>query len=153
MNTSEITRCLLTDDFVALVYGGTLAADELPTTIDHYPVCFCVNTAPKANAGEHWIALYLQKRGCVEVFCSFGSTPAMHAISTNFKRFYERFGFRKLTWNTHCLQNVLSSLCGMYAVLYLQIKCRGYSIADLTSCFTSDPKLNDEILENYIKAR
>ena len=47
MNTTKITQYLLTDDFVALVYGATLAADELPTTIVQYPVCFCVNTAPK----------------------------------------------------------------------------------------------------------
>ena len=152
MNTNEITRLLLNDDFVAPVYGGTLASDELPTRIVNYPICFCVNTAPKANPGEHWIALYLQQRGYVEVFCSFGSSPAMHVTLTNLRKFHKTFGFQKLTYNNHCLQTVLSSLCGMYAILYLQIKCRGYSIAELTFCFTSDAMLNDKIVEKLYKA-
>ena len=146
----NLTRLLLNANFVAPVYGVRLLQMKIQQGLLTIQ-CVFASTLLQSKA---WWALhrsFCATKGYVEVFCSFGSTPSMHVILSNFRKVYVKFGFQKLAYNNHCLQNVLSSLCGMYAILCLQIKCRGYSIAELTSCFTSDAKLNDNIVEKLCK--
>lgn len=153
MNSLEISNILTSDKFVSPIYGGTLASDELPSAIEQYPCCFCVNTAPKHDIGEHWIALFLPRKDCLEVFCSMGTGPKIHAISRHFKLFYKRFGSKRISSNKRCLQDILSSCCGLYTIAYLQTKCRGYPLKTFISCFSLNSKLNDEILRKVYKVK
>lgn len=148
MNTYEIDSILFRDAEVAKCYGGTLACNQLPLKIKKFPICFVVNTS--SGEGEHWISFYLLKKGYVEIFCSFGTSPKILSTIPPIYQFLINFGYRKITYNKFCLQYILSSYCGLYAILYLKVICRKHSMRRLISCFSKNPETNDQIIE-YIK--
>ena len=150
MNTTQITNILSSDKFVAPVFGGTLALDELPTNIYDFPVCYCVNTATSNDDGEHWIGFYLKKMGHVEIFCSFGSSPELLSTSKFIRRFLMIFGQQRIVYNKKYLQNLASSYCGFYVIFYLKLKCRKFSLYDFVNCFTRNGESNDNIISFLI---
>jgi hypothetical protein len=44
------------------------------------------------------------------------------------------------------LQAVNSEVCGLYVILYIKLVCRGYTLADMLSCFTAYDDVNDAIV-------
>lgn len=148
MDTLSINKVVLGDAHAKKYYGGTLASDRLPTEIKNFPVCFIVNTSPHYHSGEHWISLYLEKHGSIEVFCSFGSGPFILSISPHIRTFLKKFGYSCITYNDNILQNIASSYCGLYAITYLKIKCRKYSFENFISCFSDNTLENDAIIES-----
>ena len=147
MNTVQISNILLCDKHVAPIFGGTLALDELPDNISSFPVCYCVNTATSNCYGEHWIGIYLEKMGVVELFCSFGSTPELLSTSKHIREFLMKYGQTNIDYNSICLQNIYSSYCGFYVIFYLKIKCRGFTLSDFVNCFTKYGESNDNIVD------
>ena len=148
MNTLSIDEAISLDECVVKYYGGTLPSDLLPSEIKSFPICFIVNTAPRDDCGEHWVSLFLYKAGDLEIFCSFGSGPFVLSISPHIKLFLEKFGFNKIVYNANAIQNVSSSYCGLYAIIYLKIRCRNYSFNDFLSCFVKSTVLNDAMIES-----
>ena len=66
MLESTIYEVLSQDEVTNSIFLGVFARDELPLNLD-YPCCFVCNTAPRSNAGEHWLAFFYNDRG----FCNF----------------------------------------------------------------------------------
>lgn len=55
-------------------------------------------------------------------------------------------------YNNKIIQDVFSSLCGEYTVMYLYFKCRGILLRDFVKMFTDDTVHNDFMLSEMFKS-
>ncbi len=47
---------------------GTYSRDRLPKIVESLPVGLVVNTDPSDQPGQHWVAIFINKRGRRRVF-------------------------------------------------------------------------------------
>ncbi len=146
MNTDQLNHILNNDSASANNFYGTVACDRLPSSIVEFPIGICVNTAPSSDPGEHWIGLYLEQHGQLEIFCSFGSAPLVVSTCDWMKRFLANLEIKHVKWNQLALQPLTSSTCGLYVIFYILTRSRGHSLDDFIACFTNDATLNDETI-------
>jgi hypothetical protein len=125
------------------IFLGVFAANKIPRTI-YRPCCFIANTKPDKHPGEHWIAIFINKEGYGDFFCSYGQEP-----DRAFNSFMERHCF---SWNRSCkvLQQSASTTCGQYALFFLHSRANGCSMAEFLRLFTEDHRENDEIVTAFI---
>jgi len=99
---------------------GCFAADEIPRTLNHGG--FIANTDTRRFPGSHWIAIYVDEKGVGEFFDSYGLPPVV-AQHLKFLKLCKKWKF-----NRKPLQSMTSSLCGQYAILYLDAKFHGMTM-------------------------
>ena len=70
MNTLQIERLLKKDLKSKTIFKKVCALDQLekPT----FPSAYVINSDPSSKPGEHWVAVYFDKRGRGEYFDSYG---------------------------------------------------------------------------------
>ncbi len=61
MLESKIELIIKKDIITKRYFLGAIAFDELPI-IESYPTSFIINTKPRSNEGEHWLALYFNEK-------------------------------------------------------------------------------------------
>ena len=94
------------------------------------------------NADKHWVCLYLDDKGGADYLDSYGTAP-LECIY----RWTKKRCCGKIRYNTICLQSPLSTVCGMYAVFFLRMRCRGYSLADILQYFDQiNLQFNDSLV-------
>ena len=73
MNTLQIERLLKKDLKSKTIFKKVCALDQLekPT----FPSAYVINSDPSSKPGEHWVAVYFDKRGRGEYFDSYGLPP------------------------------------------------------------------------------
>ena len=123
---------------------GTYPRDVLPK-ITKFPSSFISNTDTSNQPGSHWIAIYIND-GFGIYFDSFG-LPPLHKEYINYLNNYCNFW----CYNSLTLQNINSSTCGLYCILFLKFECNNLSLTDYQSLFLSNTKLNDILIKNYIE--
>lgn len=110
---------------------GVFAADRIPslrTIVRRTPVnqrcCFVVNTDPAHLPGKHWLAFMASHRGStgsvsVDYFDSYGLPleTYQHVYAACQRKGWPQFRL----CNRDMLQDVHSSLCGYYCVLFLYL--------------------------------
>lgn len=158
MNTNQIKRILLADVFVRRAHiVRVLPRDYLPTYIDRQKVAvFIINTDTSDRPGSHWIGLFYDGVGRFHYFDSFGLPPLHRDIVT----FIEHNSSTPFLYNSRTLQDVLSDTCGLYAIYFILIKCRGGTMQRVLIPFTSSHRqfVNDRVIwrlvrPNVLKAR
>ncbi len=112
-----VEKILEHDHLTQKIFLGALARDELPHN-PPIPCCFIVNTQPRNQAGEHWIAFSFSKNGFCDFFDSYGLSPEYYNLLE-----YINATATSWTWNKKRLQGS-SEFCGYYCVLYLLFKVR-----------------------------
>lgn len=95
------------------IFLGVFARDEIPDN-PTFPSCFIVNTDPRDQPGEHWLALYFNESGFCEFFDSLARSPSYYNLAN-----YLNKSSTGWTWNRRRLQSDASDFCGFYAVLFL----------------------------------
>ena len=76
MNTQQIEKKLLENEYTSKYFIGVFAADQLPLEkIDQEVWLLVFTCCPMNMPGEHWIALFGNARQEVEMFGSFGLSP------------------------------------------------------------------------------
>ena len=133
MNTTEIEQLLAKQPG----FQGVYSSDRLPNN----PRLLVCNTDPSWKAGEHWIAIYVDKNGRGEYFDSFGRRPDKH-----FER-YLNANCSSWTFNKKRLQSSISSFCGFYCVLFVVLRVRGF---DLNKLFKNDTGYNDWLVHLFV---
>ena len=131
MNTIQLDMIMNLDKFSKNKYIGTFAFDKLPKKIK-YPSCFIINNQPSHMDGEHWIAVYFSKNKSCHFFDSYGNHPKYFDLNNYLKKFCN-----KIFYNKKQLQTNKSVYCGIYCILYLLFKCRGYSLKKFLKNFNS----------------
>ena len=80
MNTLQIERLLKKDWKTKNIFKKVCALDQLekPT----FPSAYVINSDPSSEPGEHWVAVYFDKRGRGEYFDSYGLPPTLVGLES-----------------------------------------------------------------------
>lgn len=122
---------------------GVYPADQLPHRVS-LPCAVVVNMDSSNKSGSHWIAIYIDKQGVGEFFCSFGLPPT---ISHHLK--FLKNNSRYWMYNSTKLQCFSSSVCGHYCLLYLHDKMCGISLKHFLLRFSNDCFKNDKLMKKF----
>jgi hypothetical protein len=143
MDSTTLLRLCLRDSLISRCFVGVFPCNKLPKKIS-WPTCLIANTQPSNNDGEHWIAIFINKEGYGDYFCSYGQKPL--------KVFADFLDKHTQSWyySQKCLQNELSTTCGQYCLFFLHARANGLSLEKLQTLFTRDKLENDEIVTAYI---
>lgn len=146
MNTRQILNCLRKNDGKSH-YLGVYPADRLPQRVS-LPCAIIVNMDKSTNPGSHWVAIYIDKHGVGEFFCSFGNPP----INSHHFKFIKRNSLH-WTFNKTKLQCFSSTVCGQYCIFYLFCKIRGFSLKHILSYFSKECLKNDTLIKTFYKKK
>ena len=145
MNTEQIEKILKGDAYAKQIFKGVYPRDKIPTVVK-YPSAYVFNSDPSSKPGEHWIALYFDKKRRGEYFDSYGVGPQMH----NLNNFMEK-NSSIWTCNTALIQGPFSITCGHYCVYYLMCRCRGMSMKKILLNFDTNLAKNDQRVLTFMK--
>ena len=123
---------------------GVFPINYLPKRLSHLPVFLIINTNTNNLPGQHWKAVFIDKKGNGEIFDSLAMP-----ISLDLQRWMNNFA-KKWTVSQLTLQNPLSPSCGGYVLLYImtRLKCKSL-ISCVEQYFTSNVIENDRIVEHF----
>jgi hypothetical protein len=122
--------------------SGVFAANEIPHIILGSKNGFIANTDPKQRPDQHWIAFYLNGKGILECFDSYGNSPEKY--SPYFKQ--SMTVYSRIEINSKRLQSKDTTVCGQYCLFYLMCRTRGYSLYQITDLFNENFNLNDQFV-------
>ena len=143
MLETALEEILLKDKMTRRIFGGVLAFDELPKSVN-YPSCFIFNTKPRSHEGEHWLAVFFDENKIGYFFDSYGQKPEKYGFDSFLKKNSKRFYF-----NEKRIQG-FSEYCGYYSALYLLFKANSISFK-FFKIFNKNFLLNDKKLFQTIK--
>ena len=137
-------RC---DDDMNRKIIGVYASNDIPKKKYPLPYGLIVNTDPHYLPGKHWVAFYIDERGLLETFDSYGIPSSLY--SPFMERFMNTFEEQFINRDYRAQKRV----CGQYCLLYLMCRCKGYSMKDIINIFDRDFKVNDQFVSNVIDER
>ena len=144
MNTIQINKIMEKHQNIKQIYLGTLARNELPKKII-YPSAFILNTQPSMHGGEHWLAIYFDKKKKGYFFDSYGQSAASFKLEKYMKKHS-----KSLKENKVKLQSDTSSYCGVYAVLFLLHMSNNLTLESFLRKFKT-PDKNDAMIKLFFK--
>ena len=125
-------------------YIGSYSRDNLPA-INKLPAAFIANTDEAHDPGTHWIAIFIDEELRGVYFDSFGLPP----LFSDFIRYLD-YNCQSWIYNNLTLQNVNSSTCGLYCILFVKFVCRQIALSDFFKLYSSNTLVNDELIKNYV---
>ena len=143
MNSSEIERALRREFSTKDLFVGVFAADQLPQEKE-FPGGYIANTDASGQSEQHWLAFFCEKR-VIECFYSFGAKAGSYSPLIRKWLDDEYQVMQKET-----IQSVDSTLCGQYSMLFILLKCNGFSYRDILSVFTTNRSVNDKFVCKFI---
>lgn len=133
--TTTLNECLLARNPVTRrCYVGTFPSDEIPP-LGRLPAALVLNHDPAAQAGSHWVALYVSATRTAYYFDPLGDAPPDGPIS-DYLRQYSR-----VVRNRCRFQPTESMACGAFAIYMLFHLCKGEPFDRVLSrlCAAPDP--------------
>lgn len=142
MDTSEIAFFL--NKIHCEFKNNVFPANRLPIKVT-LPMYLISNLDPDTKPGSHWVAIYISSNGIGEYFDSFGRKPT--TFHENFLKRNSKLYFH----NGTILQNHLTTVCGMYCLMYIYCKFNKVSMYNYINMFTNDTLYNDLFLRQLFK--
>lgn len=124
---------------------GVFAADRIPLSLG-YPSAIIMNTQEHWKAGEHWVALYINKTGEGFYFDSYGLPPYISYYINRIKR-----NCSKYVWNENQMQGFDTKVCGQYCLVFLYYMQQKKSIKNFKKIFSKSFKENDKLVLKLFK--
>ena len=143
MNTLQINKIMEKNKYTNKIYLGTFARDELPHKIS-YPSAFILNTQPRSQTGEHWLAIYFDKNKNGIFFDSYGKSASSFKLKEFMKKHSKSYKYNKVK-----LQSDTSSYCGVYVVLFLLHISKYFILESFLKKFKS-PDENDNMIKKFL---
>jgi hypothetical protein len=137
MNTLEINNVLK----YYKNFKGVYPLDKIPN-INKGSII--INTDVSSGPGKHWVAITINSRNS-EYFDSFG-LPPIHVHIIKFLNKFDGYCYNNIT-----LQNINSTTCGNYCVVYVSLRCRGYKYNQILEIFNKNTLVNDKIVTEILK--
>jgi hypothetical protein len=142
MYTSELIKLLKKDKYSRKSFCGVVPYDKLPMKRIRRPCSFIINTQKSTEPGEHWIAIYLPRRGEIEYFDSYGFKPTIDKI---YKLIH--LNGKIYIHNNKTIQGVDSKNCGLFTLFYIYFRARGYSMKQYLKFFITNKTHNDMLIK------
>ena len=142
MDTTTIRKLLKTFK----CFKGVFPSDKLPYQAK-LPLNIIVNTDPSHKPGQHWVSISINAQGFGYYFDSFGLPPLVNNI-IEFLNTKSTAGWK---YNKYQIQNVNSSTCGNYCVLFIIFKCSNQSEKKFLRHFGRDTMKNDINMKRIFK--
>lgn len=139
MNTLELEHIIRQDSLLNNVFLGVFARDTLIQPIMTRPSALIVNTDPLERPGQHWVAMYFDAHGLCNYFDSYGIVPPVEPIFDE----YMKKNSVSQTYNNTFLQSLDTAVCGMYCIYFLFHICRGETMKQIVSRFSTQNHNND----------
>lgn len=146
MDNLEITALLNSCPETKKHFQGVYASDTLPSKplARKRPCSYICNLESIDKPGTHWVAFYVPRRGPIEYFDSYGGD-----LPSLFHSFVDCNGY---IYNTRCLQNIFSAVCGQYVIYYLWQRGLCASMDDALKLFSAcDPVHNDALVNHLVE--
>ena len=138
MNTDEINREM---SFLEC-FVGTYSVNLLPENpLRKRPLGLIVNLDPHYEPGSHWVALFIDENNNASYFDSFGFPMFKKSIL----EFLIKNNVNQIEYNKYILQSVKSSVCGAFTILFLKMRCNGFSLAEFLKLYSNNFDNNDLI--------
>lgn len=141
MDTSQLECMIQCDPYLNQSIVGVYPADYLPKTKIRRPFGFIANTDIGSKPGEHWCAFFSPCDGYFEFFDSYGRSPRDN--NPRFEMWLD-INARIVERNDFQIQSDISSLCGLYCILFLRYRCAGYSYRDFIKTFSVTEYYNND---------
>lgn len=109
------------------------------------PAALIVNTDDSNEKGEHWVAIFLNKRDG-SYFDSFGLAP----LHQDFIRFMDHH-CDNWNYSSNTLQQLTSSTCGYYCILFVLMRCKGFSFRQFLKIFSNKATQNDQKIKKMLR--
>ena len=123
-------------------FKGVFPLDKIKNLkINERPIGLILNLDYAYQPGSHWVAVYLEENNKVTYFDSFGF-PNFNQYFLNFLKINK---VNEIIFNKFQLQSINSQTCGAYCVLFLKMRCHGYSLNDFMKLFSNNKENNDNI--------
>lgn len=122
------------------IQNNVFAANRLPQNVS-LPIFFISNLDPDFKPGSHWVAVFINSRGVGEYFDSFGRKP------TKYHEMFLKRNTKQFFYNGKIIQNYLTSVCGIYCLVYIYFRSKGISMHDFVNMFSTDTLFNDFVVK------
>ena len=150
MNTTQVEKALLKDKYVKKHYCGVIPLDFLPKKKLKTSCYFIVNTHKSYQPGEHWLSIYIPKKGPIEYFDSYGLKPSNKEILNFLKRNRNHY-----IYNNVKIQGINSLNCGKFSIFFIYFRSRNFKMKDYLKFFSTNKTDNDlfitKLYEKIIK--
>ena len=140
MKTLQIKRLLKNNSQTQNVFKKVCAFDQLKKPV--FPSAYVINSDSSSKPGEHWIAVYFDKRGRGEYFDSYALAPAFVGLES----YMDTYSLSGWIYNRK-----FSNVCGHYCVYYILFRCRGVPLHAIVSDFTSNLTDNNRSISCFIR--
>ena len=144
MNSNTIRRLLKSYS----CFKGVFPSDRLPYD-QPLPLRIIVNTDPHNKPGQHWVGISIDKLGVGYYFDSFGLPPLVDDIY----KFITSRATAGWSYNKNHIQDVTSSTCGKYCVIFIIFMCNNLSHKFFIRQFGYNTRANDikitKIIDNF----
>ena len=150
MDTQELTEIMGHNAVTRDSFHGVYARDTLPplTVAGSY----AVNTDLEAQVGAHWCAIWrnteleTETLECeVQFWDSLGKAPTDYQIRLSIAE-HEPF---RVVYQDSRTQASSSEVCGEHVCHFIYWRSAGASMTDIANQFTSNLKLNDDIVRTF----
>lgn len=146
MDGYTLEHAMRQDPHATSNFAGVFASDTLPHRLHHKPCLLIVNTDPIFKPGTHWLAIHIDREGRGTFFDSYGFPPYI----PNIKRFLNRM-CTSWKYNHIDLQNLGSTVCGQYCVMFLLYQAHGFSLDRFCKLFTTNLRRNDILVNKMFR--
>ena len=142
----NVVEMILNRDIISRnSFLGAFARNELPK-IYNYPASLILNTEPRNSEGEHWLAIYFDKKRTCEFYDSFGKHPNYYGIYEYLKKYST-----SIKYNNRKVQSNVSPYCGLYCIFFLIFKLKGKSMEFFKNLYEKNPMKNDKLFTDLIE--
>lgn len=141
MNTRQLSQALtLLPDSTR---RGVYASDTIPKGLTR-PMALIINTDDHTKPGSHWVCIYCDKEGKGWYFDSYGVPPLLPSVLESLRR-----NCLVSRWSNRQLQNVTSSVCGQYCLMFLYHMCSGGTVPQFYEFFSKNTSQNDNVVTSF----
>ena len=147
LSTLEIDRILKNNPVTKKEFIGTFPACIVPTPRDRY--AFITNTHSHEKPGEHWNSWVVDKDS-VLFFDSFGRDINDPTLPDYYRDFIG--SFRNVRFTSVQIQDFKSIACGYFCIHFIYVMSLDLSYEHFVNDYSSDLKLNDVIVNNFINS-
>lgn len=159
MNTSELLDIVQHDECwqKKKCLLGVYPRDKLPAINGpRCPLAMIINSDKHDKPGQHWLALYVNPRGKISFFDSFGKSALFYGVEID-EYICDNYPAAQGVYeaNRVQIQDSSSSMCGLFCVFFLNHCCRGLSMTEIVNKFEfpKNLKLNDDLLRLFSQSQ